>query len=646
MPTDASAREPAGVGPPRPRSGMRDRMADLVIRVSPLVVFVAFVVWLGQAFADDRRWLDVGTEAMYIAAAVAGLNLLLGFTGQLSLGHASFFVVGAYTGAVWAPESWGLDPWLGFPAALVIGALLGAILALMCCHLRGLYLTVVTFAFGGLVVPVVSAFPSIFGAATGRSVAEPLEVAGLPGSRDDPFLGLYHLSAVYLLAAVVFVANVARGRWGRAYKAIRESETAARACGVNAYWYKVSAFAASAGIVSGAGVLAAERFLYVNPSSASQDTSFQYVIMAAIGGMGTIAGPVLGAFGLTFGLAFDAVPDAFDRYRGLLYGGLGVVIVALFPDGVAGRAKVIAAWLRHTVAAPPGGVPPRSRVVWPDDSARPRPRRGVGSDGPGEGRGDAIERPVLEIAGLAKRFGGLMAISGVDIRVERGAIHGLIGPNGSGKTTLINVVTGFYKPTEGGVRFQGHDVTRVGTHRLAQLGMARTFQNLQLWRRMTLLENVMVGGHALSSTGFIRSSLRTPGCRREERRLRERSLGLLSFVGLADRAHDLAGSLAFADQRRLEIARALASDPELLLLDEPAAGMHPTEVQELAALVQSIRASGVTVLLVEHHMKMVMELCDTVTVFDHGTKLAEGPPAQVREDPLVVAAYLGVEEVV
>src|SRR5204862_5531814 len=221
---------------------------------------------------------------------------------------------------------------------------------------------------------------------------------------------------------------------------------------------------------------------------------------------------------------------------------------------------------------------------------------------------------VLRVDGLTKRFGGVAALSDVNLVVKRGSVHALIGPNGSGKTTFINVVTGLYKPTAGRLDLDGASLEGLSPAARSHRGLARTFQNLQLWRRMTVLENVMVGAHATARVGLVRSLLRTPKSRRAERHLRDRAWGLLHFVGLAERGNDLAGTLAFADMRRLEIARALASDPELLCLDEPAAGMQISEIHELADLIRQVRDAGVTVLLIEHHMDLVMGLSDTVSV--------------------------------
>ncbi|HEV3352781.1 MAG TPA: branched-chain amino acid ABC transporter ATP-binding protein/permease [Acidimicrobiales bacterium] len=608
-----------------------------LIRFVPALALILFILWFGQSQADSRKWLDIGTEAMYLAIAAAGVNILLGYTGLLSLGHAAFFVAGGYAGAILSPAL-GLPPWTGFLLAFLGSAALGAVLALMCCHLRGFYLTVVTFGFGALVPAIVVVAKKQLGGPAGRAVDHFVDTSKVPGAGHGPFslqLGLYYLSAFFLLVTLFLCWNLVRSRWGRAYMAIRESEVAARVSGINAYRYKVSSFALSAGFVGVAGWLGAQRFVLVSSQVATPDQSFRYVIMVVVGGMGTLAGPILGAFGFSLGFGITWVQNTFRDYQGLLYGTLGLIAVATAPEGTVGnlRRYVRAYSLRRAKrgaaarSAPPPDVAPELR--------RPAVRERESSD--------AANGEVLHVTGLTKRFGGVAALSDVDLVVRRGTVHALIGPNGSGKTTFINVVSGLYKPTAGRMELDGSSLEGLGPAARSRRGLARTFQNLQVWRRMTVLENVMVGAHARDRVGLVQSLLRTPKSRRVERHMRDRAWGLLHFVGLAERGRDLAGTLAFADMRRLEIARALASDPELLLLDEPAAGMQVSEIHDLADLIRQVRDAGVTVLLIEHHMDLVMGLSDTVSVLDYGQKIAEGPPTEVRADSRVVAAYLGEE---
>lgn len=591
----------------------------------PTVALAVFLVWFANVPGASRSWLDIGVEATYLAAIALGLNLLTGYTGLLSLGHAGFFVAGGYAGAVWAPQ-WGLSPWLGLPVAFVFGAAMGALLALLCAHLKGFYLTVVTLAFGGLLPALVVVLKALLGGPTGRTVDHPMNVGALPFAHGDSYRGLFILSSIILFLTLGLCWNLVRSRWGRASMAIRESDLAAEASGVHTYLHKVSAFAISAGIVAVAGVVGAERFLLVSPGAGSQEASFRYVVVLALGGLGTLAGPIIGALSVTFGFGISWVQTHLVNYQGLVFGLLGLIGVGLAPEGTMGNLRK----LRERRAAPP--------VIDADEAAA------ASAVAQASLRTVAVgDQPALELISLTKRFGGLVALDNIDLVVNPGTVHGLIGPNGSGKTTLLNLVSGAAPSSGGRVLIGGRDGGQASAHRRAALGVARTFQNLHLWKRMTVRDNVLVGCHRSLRSNLMQSALGTPGAHKAEHAAREKAEALLDLVGLHGRGDQLAGSLPFAEQRRLEIARALASDPDLLLLDEPAAGLHPNDLQELLALIKRLKQTGITILIVEHHMELLMKVCDRVSVLDFGQKIAEGTPRSIQRNKAVITAYLGTD---
>jgi ABC-type branched-subunit amino acid transport system ATPase component len=491
-----------------------------------------------------------------------------------------------------------------------------------------------TLAFGLLASSMAVLFPDAFGGRAGRAVVEPLDTnfAFLDASNPNrPFVGLYWVGFALLMVCLYLCWNLVHSRWGRAFQAIRESEQAARAAGVPTYWSKVSAFALSAGFVALGGALAAQTNLQVTMADGTAviGRSFELVIFAFFGGLGTLAGPVVGAFGFTLGLGVEvggeSIGERLGEWETLFLGVLIIGVTVLVPQGVVG-------FLGHR-------VPSR----WQRRAPSQRDGSGPLDLHPGPVETDSV---LLELRGISRSFGGVVALSRVDLEVRAGSIHALIGPNGSGKSTLVNVVTGFDRPDSGRVLVAGRDVTGRAAHRGTRMGVARTFQTCQTWRRMSVLDNVQVGAHAQARGGLVRSLLLPATLRRDEARQRDRAWSLVEFVGLASRAHDLAGSLPFVDQRRLEIARALASGPDLLILDEPAAGMHPAEVAELIALISAIRDAGVTVLLIEHHMEVVMEISDRVSVLEFGRKIAEGGPTDVAASPAVIEAYLGTRSAV
>ena len=619
------------------------------LRWAPPAALVAFLLWFGPAQAGNRKWLDLGVEALVLAAAATGLNLLTGYTGLLSLGHAGFFVAGGYAGAVLGPHLLGdgsflpdavvrNGPWFGPLFAGAVAAGLGVALALACCHLRGFHLTVVTLAFGTLVPAVVVLAPGLLGGLAGRALERVPDTGNAFLARSHVLAGVYYTAAVVLLAALWASRNLVRSRWGRALTAVRESDLAARASGIDPYRHRVGAFAVSAAVVGVAGWVGALRTLSVSSGSALdvQTESFRYVVAVAVGGAGTLAGPVVGAFALTFGLGLDVVQDRLRDRLGLAFGALALAVVAVAPSGLVGGVR------RRPLARGGGGGPAPSG-----------PTAGAGSAAGAAAAAGAVPAvatvarrpgadpgaPALRVRGLCRSYGGVRALDGLDLDVAAGTVHAVVGPNGSGKSTLVDVVSGLVPATGGRVELHGRDVTALPAHRRTAGGMARTFQAVRVWSRMSVLDNVLAGAHVRGSAGLGRCLL---GLHRgEERRLRGRAAALCALVGLHGREGEPAGALTLAEQRRLELARALAAEPGVVLLDEPAAGLDAAEVEALVAVIRSLQVAGMAVLVVEHRLDPVFSVADTVTVVHHGATLASGPPAQVAGDPGVRGAYLG-----
>ena len=605
---------------------MTDTLRNAVIGV--LLVIVAgliFLPWFGTVF--DTRFpttfdLRIYTRIMIFGIVVIGLNILLGAAGLISLGHAALYGFGAHVAALLALRA-GLGFIPGTIAAVLATAAMGAVLAYPSVRVRGVFLAVITVAFGLVFVNVLREWVSFTGGASGLSGIPRGTLFGLELSlRPRDSYAFYYVTLISLVGAFLLQYTILQSHLGRSMRASAQSENAARALGISIIRIRTITFMISAGFAGLAGSLFTYLALFVNYETFSFTQSVEFLLMTILGGSGTLLGPLVGTLTVFYG---SVLLQTFGQWQTFFYGLLLLIVLFVMPRGIMGT---IEGWL--AARRDRGRMP--SSTDWPhwtpalDDVVRPEGGAG---------------QPTLQLEGLTLRFGGLVAVNTVDLTARTGSVHALIGPNGAGKSSVINMISGFYTPSEGTIRLAGRDVTGSASPDMAAAGVARTFQNTELFGAMSALENVMVGFTATIRSGFAATALRTPVARREEARVRAQAKALLEFVGLSDYADSPAGSLPFGHQRRLEIARALALGPRILLLDEPAAGLTHGEIEDLVRLIRVLAERKLTILLVEHHVDMIMAVSDHVTVLDYGQVIASGPPSEIRDNPRVIEAYFG-----
>ncbi len=567
------------------------------------------------------------TQLNYIglwALVSLGLVLLTGVAGLTSFGQAAFVGLGAYTSAFLATK-FAVSPWITVWVGVAITIVVALVLAAITLRMSGHYLPLATIAWGLSLYYTMSNM-EFLGKYDGILGVPVIEFFGIPLQSGRSY---FYLIWIVALLAAVAVVRLLDSRTGRAIRSLKGGITMAEAMGISTYRYKVIVFVLAAILASLSGWLFAHFQRTVNPSPFAISKGIEFLFMAVLGGVGNVWGAFTGA--ALVKLVEDQLQVLLPRllgssgnYEVIVFGLVLVIVLKYAPQGLW-------PYLMKAVQAVAGRwLPPTQRVRdWGDAAKleeRDKPRRG---------------ELLLEVDKARKQFGGLVAVNDVSFTIRAGDIVGLIGPNGAGKSTTFNLITGVLELTSGTVRFRGQPVSGLPSREIARRGMSRTFQHVKMLPEMTVLENVALGGYLRSHAGVVKAMLRLD--RDEEKRLFLEAETQLERIGMGGQMHELAGNLALGPQRLMEIARALATDPALLLLDEPAAGLRHKEKQALAAVLRQLKDEGLSILLVEHDMDFVMNLTDRIVVMEFGTRLIEGTPAEVQASPKVRAAYLGTE---
>jgi ABC-type branched-subunit amino acid transport system ATPase component/ABC-type branched-subunit amino acid transport system permease subunit len=634
----------------------------------PLLIAIAALFALPLVI-HNPYYIHLAETILIYTILLFGLDIVVGYVGQVSLGHAGLFGIGSYTaGILFFHLGWPI--WATIPASIVVTAIFGGILALPALKVVGPYLAMVTLAFGTIAQILINEMTWLTEGPLGIKLTLP-EFMGVQMDAAQYFW----LVAAFGILALIVIDRFVKSQMGRAFEALRDSPVACDCMGVSVYRFKVIAFVISAGFAGLAGCLYAYSEQYISPNTYNNELAVLFLLGIIMGGrksrLGAVIGaaiivllpkllddinlfrivasiiaivvvagaamalskkvttprrvaiPIAGVVGLA---AFSFWLNSISDWRLSIFGFMILLVVYYLQNGIVGFAKSFYQSIVGKAKTVRGGD---AEAV--DDSISFISAVG-GKDAGAE---------LLKVDSVLMQFGGLKALNNVDLSIKRGTIHGLIGPNGSGKSTMMNVLTGIYVPTAGNVLYAGQSVVGKTSSDIALSGIARTFQNVQLFGEMTAIQNILVGLHHTFKSNMLEIALHLPRYKREESEAYARAMALLKFVGLDDLANEEARNLPYGKQRLLEIARALALDPELLLLDEPAAGLTAPDIKELLRIIRKIRDNGITFILIEHHMDVVMSVCDTVSVLDFGQKIAEGKPAEVQANEKVIHAYLG-----
>jgi ABC-type branched-subunit amino acid transport system ATPase component/ABC-type branched-subunit amino acid transport system permease subunit len=599
--------------PARPSNRLPYALAIAIFLLLPWLPINGFFIFLAQTF-------------FYTAIAVTGLNLLLGLSGQMSIGQAGFYALGAYGSALTSLK-------LGWPVPLsitfgvLIAALGGGLVGVFALRTRGLYLAMTTLAVGYILDIVGQRWISLTGGAMGLSGVPSLDL-GFPKMSATVF---FYVSGGSLILVQLLADFINQSRLGRNLRAIRESEVFAASVGVDVSSWKAAIFAFAAALAGLGGAFFAHQSGFVGSDAFSVRLSISFLIATVVGGLGTKTGPLLGTLIL---LAIVEVIAGIDKYGLLIYGAILLIVLLAFPKGAAGVIGSLAQRFKGGSTAGAGAIDRPDKGI-PETSALAGLPTSLTSALPVQ----QTALTSLSVQSISKSYSGLKAVDQVSVEVIPNTIHGLIGPNGAGKSTIINMIAGIYRADEGSIHLGDLDLSSLDIAKRANLGLARTFQNLQLIEGVSVLDNVLLGiAHKHSySSDFVTwiSGGELEGDERKE------AFAILEFFGLAQFADRLPTQLPYGHRKLIELARAIAQRPKMLLLDEPIAGMNTQEAKAIAQVIIKLRAHGITILLVEHNMEFVMSVCDTISVLNFGKLIACGTPSEIQNNPEVIEAYLG-----
>ncbi len=589
-----------------PYSFARDRWPFLVL----IAVIVLFPL-LSRSYFVTRLAVVLSINAII----VVGMTLLIRYAGVFSMGQVAFFAIGAYVSGILTVHLH-MNPWLAMGIAGLASVLTAYLFCAPFLRLRAIMLAIATIGLATVIYIVAKNLDDITGGVAGMPDIPYLSIGSYQLSKDWQ---IFYLCGAFLIFFSYLSDNVGRTRLGRAYHAIRSNETAAQASGIDVQRNMRNIFCFAAFLASIGGSLLAHFITFISPESFQSGVGLTLLIVVIIGGANIWAG----LFTTVILMGFSEASRGFQDLSTGLYAVLLMVIFFVFPDGLAAVLFKVGSAAKRAGAL---YIEPQSLTIAADP---PKPRK---------------EGKIMEVHNVSMYYGGTAALSDVSFSVDYGQICGIIGPNGAGKTTLLNVINGYLAPATGKVAFQGKDVTYVTPHEMARLGAGRTFQLINLFKGMTVIENVMVGCHLKGKAGIFESGLRFGRARREESEIWNTAARSLVSLGLMDRAYDIVDNLSFGEQRRVELARAIAMGPDLLFLDEPAAGLNSAEAQRLGVTLKEIRDRGITIMVVEHNMSLVMSVSDMVCVLDFGKLIACGTPEHVCQDEGVIKAYLGPQE--